>query len=87
MTLSLWPRNPDPGLPHGEEPPGNRPTAVHLGAAVQAITRTDGRFTLTDAAGRAHAFDHVVFASPADATKAMLDARAGSTPARPTCAG
>jgi predicted NAD/FAD-binding protein len=53
-------------------------SAVLLGSAVQAISRRDGRFVLTDVSGRAHEFDHVVLAAPADATKALIDTLAGA---------
>lgn len=53
-------------------------TTVLLGTAAQRIALRDGRIILTDASGRSHTFDHVVFASPADVTKAILETLPGA---------
>ena len=45
---------------------------IRLDAGVRAIRRFDGRVIITDLRGRSEAFDHVVMATHADQTLAML---------------
>ena len=45
---------------------------IRLDAGVREVRRFDGRIIITDLKGRSEAFDHVVMASHADQTLAML---------------
>jgi predicted NAD/FAD-binding protein len=55
-------------------------TTIRMGSAsaIRTMARRSGRFVLTEASGLEHEVDHVVLASPAFATKNLVDTLAGA---------